>query len=99
MSTKKALALAGLFLLLGAGLAQDQAQAGEANKVQTKVAGLTEEAMASLMHYPFPGNIREPESTIKRAASLPKGNTFLWQTSPLFSRKKERTRSSAPTFP
>jgi hypothetical protein len=40
MSTKKGLALAGLFLILGAGLAlaQDQAQAAEANKVQNKVA-------------------------------------------------------------
>jgi hypothetical protein len=40
MSIKKALALAGLFLILGAGfaLAQGQAQAAEANKVQTKVS-------------------------------------------------------------
>src|SRR4030042_6899479 len=40
MSAKKALALAGLFVILGAGLAlaQNQAQAGEANKVQTKSA-------------------------------------------------------------
>jgi len=40
MSTKKTLALAGLFLILGASLAvaQNQAQAGEANKVQTKSA-------------------------------------------------------------
>jgi len=40
MSVKKTLALAGLFLILGAGLAmaQEQAQAAAANTVQTRVA-------------------------------------------------------------
>ncbi len=40
MSTKKILALAGLSLILGAGLAlaQEQGQAGESNKVQAKVS-------------------------------------------------------------
>ncbi len=43
MSTKKTLALAGMLLILGAGLvtAQEQTQAAEANKVQNKIATQT----------------------------------------------------------
>jgi DNA-binding NtrC family response regulator len=42
-------------------------------KANKKITGISEEAMETLMHYSFPGNVRELENIIERAIILEKG--------------------------
>ncbi len=46
------------------------------------IVGFNEQVMAALMSYSFPGNVRELENIIERAAVLTKGQTILLEDLP-----------------
>ena len=53
-----------------------------------KISGITQEAMAAVVRYPFPGNIRELENTIERAAVFAEADTITLDDLPVFFRDK-----------
>lgn len=60
-------------------------------KMGKKVSGVSEEARALLLKYPFPGNIRELENIIERAIALLKGD--LIRAEDLTDEVREQTNS------
>jgi len=60
-----------------------------------KVAGLTDEAMAALMEYEWPGNIRELQNIIERGVILTAGGTAI-EAPTLFTSFHPRHRPAAP---
>jgi len=53
-----------------------------------KITGITREAMEALHHYPFPGNVRELENIIERAAVLGEGEFLTLADLPVFLKEK-----------
>ncbi|HXY53495.1 MAG TPA: sigma-54 dependent transcriptional regulator [Nitrospirota bacterium] len=51
-------------------------------KSRKKVTGFTKEAMDVLMHYSYPGNVRELENIVERAIILEKGNLITPESLP-----------------
>ncbi len=51
-------------------------------KTRKKITGFTREAMEVLMHYSFPGNVRELENIIERAIILEKGTLITPESLP-----------------
>lgn len=51
-------------------------------KSHKKIAGISEEAMEILMHYSFPGNVRELENIIERAIILEKSSVITPESLP-----------------
>jgi len=59
------------------------------------IDGISQEAMAALLRYPFPGNIRELENVIERAVVFAEGDTVTLADLPVFlkERKEEEMAS------
>jgi two-component system response regulator PilR (NtrC family) len=53
-----------------------------ADELEKPVAGMSEEALARLMDYRFPGNVRELENVIERAVALSRGTTIELESLP-----------------
>jgi two-component system response regulator PilR (NtrC family) len=53
-----------------------------AHELGKPVADLSEEALARLMDYPFPGNVRELENVIERAVALSRGEAIELESLP-----------------
>jgi transcriptional regulator with GAF, ATPase, and Fis domain len=63
-----------------------------AHRIGKPIAGLEQAAMSRLLEYPWPGNIRELENAIERAAVLATGS---WITSESIVLGRSRQRSAA----
>ncbi|MDH7513216.1 MAG: sigma-54 dependent transcriptional regulator [Clostridiales bacterium] len=59
-----------------------------ASREGKKIEGISKEAMAALMSYPFHGNIRELENTIERAVIFSEGDTLSLADLPVFLKEK-----------
>jgi two-component system NtrC family response regulator len=53
-----------------------------------KIGGITQEAMAALVRYPFPGNIRELENIVERAAVFAEAEAITLDDLPVFLRER-----------
>ncbi len=53
-----------------------------------KISGISREAMDALVRHPFPGNIRELENSLERAAVFAEGDTITLSDLPIFLREK-----------
>ncbi|MBC8209009.1 MAG: sigma 54-interacting transcriptional regulator [Desulfobulbaceae bacterium] len=53
------------------------------NKINKPISGISIQAMEHLLHYPWPGNIRELEHVIERACVLCSGSTLAIEQLPL----------------
>jgi two-component system response regulator HydG len=51
-----------------------------------KIAGFAKEALEVLMHYSYPGNVRELENIVERAIILEKGEAIMPASLPQTSR-------------
>ncbi len=60
-----------------------------------EICGITDEALALLMRYPFPGNIRELENLIERAFILCTGTTISRENLPDYIRRSQEDHPSA----
>jgi two-component system, NtrC family, response regulator AtoC len=64
-----------------------------------KISGITREAMDILMHYPFPGNVRELENIIERAAVLGETETLTLEDLPVFLKEKREEDVRSENLP
>jgi two-component system NtrC family response regulator len=64
-----------------------------------KITGITREAMEALLHYPFPGNVRELENIIERAAVLGEGEFLTLADLPVFLKEKREEDIMAENLP
>ena len=62
-----------------------------AERERKKVDGVTREAMAVLLRYAFPGNVRELENIVERAVVLGEGEDLTVADLPLFLKEKPET--------
>ncbi len=60
-----------------------------------EISGITDEAQALLLRYPFPGNIRELENIIERAFILCTGTTIARENLPDYIRESQEDHPSA----
>jgi len=64
-----------------------------------QISGITREAMEALLHYPFPGNVRELENIIERAAVLGEGEFLTLADLPVFLKEKREEDIGAENLP
>jgi two-component system NtrC family response regulator len=64
-----------------------------------KISGISQEAMAALIRYPFPGNIRELENIIERASVFAEGDFIILADLPVFLKEKAEDEIAAPDLP
>jgi DNA-binding NtrC family response regulator len=55
-----------------------------AKREEKSIAGISSEAMGLLLHYPFPGNIRELENIVERAVVFAEGQDIVSADLPVF---------------
>ncbi len=60
------------------------------------IDGISAEAMNRLLHYSYPGNIRELENTIERAIVMSDGGTLSTRDLPLFIKETKEEEESVP---
>jgi len=70
-----------------------------ASREGKKISGISREAMDVLVRYPFPGNIRELENTVERAAVFAEGSTITLADLPVFFQEKREDEPRAGTSP
>ena len=63
-----------------------------------KVTTISKSAMEAMLAYPWPGNIREIESTIERAVILADGNTVLVKDLPMTVRQYGESEQSSGSY-
>jgi len=64
-----------------------------------KIAGISQEAMSALLRYPFPGNIRELENIIERAAVFAETDYLTLADLPVFLKEKLEDEIALPDLP
>ena len=70
-----------------------------AARERKKINGITREALEEMERYPFPGNVRELENIIERAAVLGEGGFLTLDDLPVFLREKREEDVAAEELP
>jgi two-component system NtrC family response regulator len=70
-----------------------------ASRERKKIGGITREALDVLLRYPFPGNVRELENIIERAAVLGEGEVLTLDDLPVFLKEKREEEVAAEELP
>jgi two-component system NtrC family response regulator len=70
-----------------------------AARERKKINGITREALEELERYPFPGNVRELENIIERAAVLGEGGFLTLDDLPVFLKEKREVDVAAEELP
>jgi len=70
-----------------------------ASRERKNISGITHEAMEVLLHYAFPGNVRELENIIERAAVLGEGEVLTLEDLPVFLKEKREEDVAAEELP